>query len=183
MVMACAGDSAVMLNVAAPDTPVAVAVTVIDPGVEPMVRVTEAFPSLPVVAVEELSVAAPAGLTAKVTVAPGNAPPAVLFTWTTSGEGSAAPAGALWPLPETTWMEPAAGGGTLIVRVIVTVWVMPAALAVTVMVEVLPDDAVAGTLTRIEAEPELVSELGETVMLPAPPDALTLTGPLKPVAS
>ena len=58
---------------------------------------------------------------------------------------------------------------------------MPAALAVTVMVKV-PAVALAGTLTRIETEPELVSELGETVMLPAPPDALTLTGPLKPLA-
>jgi hypothetical protein len=71
---------AVRLKVAEPVTPVTVAVTVMSPGVEPMVRVTEAFPSLPVVAVVELSVAAPAGLTAKVTVAPGKGLPLVLFT-------------------------------------------------------------------------------------------------------
>jgi hypothetical protein len=70
----------VRLKVAEPVTPVTVAVTVMSPGVEPMVKVTEAFPSLPVVAVVELSLAAPAGLTANVTVAPGNALPVVLFT-------------------------------------------------------------------------------------------------------
>jgi hypothetical protein len=59
---------------------------------------------------------------------------------------------------------------------------MPAALAVTVMVEV-PGDAVPGTVMPIDAESEVLNELGETVILPTPPDALTPTGPLKPLAN
>src|SRR5579884_2082837 len=86
-----AGSFAMSVNVAFEGTPAAEAAMVNGPAEAPSVTVTEALPSLSVMAEVEDRVAAPDGLTVKVTTTPGTPAPVASVTCRESGVVSAEP--------------------------------------------------------------------------------------------
>jgi hypothetical protein len=131
---------AVKLKLAGVETPGTEAVTVMVPGVLPSVAVTCVWPLLSVAA-GVLSVAPPAGLTAKVTVTPETGLLNWSVTFTTSGWDKGAPTVSVCGLPDTAAI--AAGALAVAVKLKLAGGETPGTEAVTVMVPgVLPSVAV-----------------------------------------
>ena len=82
-----------------PASPADVAVVLCGPAVGPSVRVTDVDPVASVVV--SASLTPPPPTAAQVTVSPATGLPKPSVTLTTSGSGSAVPAGAVWASPDT----------------------------------------------------------------------------------
>jgi hypothetical protein len=92
-------DTAVRVKAATLESPVADAVTVTVPALAPRVITALAVPSFSVMVGDGLTVAAPTGLTVKLTITPEAGIPVLSTTFTTSGAANAFPADPLWLFP------------------------------------------------------------------------------------
>jgi hypothetical protein len=133
---AAAPSDPVSVNVAGVATPEVLAVRVFVPTVVPVVKLHWDCP-VPVVVVVQLDTDPPPAVTVQVTVAPETRFEFESFTTAMSGEETAEPAVAVWPLPDKTAIL--AATPTLPVSVKVAGVEIPETLAVAVFVpEVVP---------------------------------------------